>query len=158
MNGRIANIQKPLRELVAEHRKSFDPHNPRDYVDHYFCAQESRINEKGDVGTFTDDQLIRNLSDLYVAGFETTTTFLRWAMVYMIFNPEVQTKVQAEVDWAVVSSRWSAVADQSKMPHSTAVINEVTRITYFVPFGVPHCTTEDVPFKGYTIPKGIHAG
>ena len=59
-------VRQPLRELIEEHKKTFDPDHPRDYVDAYFCVQRNRNEAQGDVGTFTDDQLVRNLADLYV--------------------------------------------------------------------------------------------
>lgn len=35
---------------------------------------------------------------LYIAGTETTSTALRWALLYMCLNPDVQHKVQSEID------------------------------------------------------------
>lgn len=72
----------------------------------------------------------------------------------MILNPEVQKNVQTEIDSMIGPSRMPSMADRSKMPYTEAVINEIFRITYFLPFGLPHCATEDVQFDGYTIPKG----
>ncbi|GAV09190.1 hypothetical protein RvY_18769-2 [Ramazzottius varieornatus] len=101
--------------------------------------------------------LTNNLSETYrtfVAGFETTTTFLRWALVYMILKPQVQEKLQREIVSVIGPSRPPVVADLSNMPYTEAVMTEVFRITSFLPFGAPQCATEDVQFDGYTIPKG----
>ena len=35
---------------------------------------------------------------LYVAGSETTSTALRWALLYMCLNPDMQRRAQAEID------------------------------------------------------------
>ena len=35
---------------------------------------------------------------LYVAGSETTSTALRWALLYMCLNPDMQQRAQAEID------------------------------------------------------------
>lgn len=42
------------------------------------------------------------------------------------------------------------------MPYTEAVISETLRITTALsfPFGIPHCTTEDVTFHNFNIPKG----
>ncbi|GAV09191.1 hypothetical protein RvY_18769-1 [Ramazzottius varieornatus] len=61
---RLSQTQDSMRQLIAEHKETFDPNHPRDYVDAYFCEQEIRRNASGNEGTFTDEQLIRNLSDL----------------------------------------------------------------------------------------------
>ena len=72
----------------------------------------------------------------------------------MILHPEVQAKVQAEIEAVVGPFRQPAITDESNMPYTKAVITEVHRISSFVPFAVPHCTTEDVELEGFHIPKG----
>ncbi|OQV14480.1 Cytochrome P450 2B19 [Hypsibius exemplaris] len=140
----IENVKENLRELAG----------PRDYIDAFFLTQHERKTAGESLGTFTDKQLVRNVSDLFVAGYETTSTFLRWCMVYMIRNPEVQVKVQAEIDTVIGRARNPAPADKSSLPYTDAVTIEIHRITSFVPFGISHCTTEEVKFEQYTIPKG----
>jgi cytochrome P450 len=39
--------------------------------------------------------------DLFLAGAETTSSTLQWAMLYMIAFPEIQKKVQQEIDSAI---------------------------------------------------------
>ncbi|OQV16630.1 Cytochrome P450 2E1 [Hypsibius exemplaris] len=143
-----------LAEMVQDHKKSFDSDHPRDYIDAFFCVQEERRKRDADEGTFTDAQLVRNLADVFIAGYETTSTYLRWSMVYMILHPEVQRKVQAEIDAYIGNSRLPNLADKAKLPYTDAVTIEIHRICYFVPFSVPHAASEDVEFEGYLIPKG----
>jgi len=49
-----------------------------------------------------------------VAGAETTSNTLEFAMLYMILNPDVQTKVQAEIDEVVGQSRLPSLLDKAK--------------------------------------------
>ena len=99
-----------------------------------------------------------SLFNLEKAGYETLSTFLRWCMVYMILHPEIQQKVQAEIDRVIGRARLPSVADKSKMPYTDAVTIEIHRRSAFVPFGIAHCSTEDADFEGYTIPKGQKKG
>lgn len=54
------------------------------------------------------------LLDLFMAGSETTSNTLGFAMLYMIVYPEVQAKVQAELDEFVGRNRWPTFADRSR--------------------------------------------
>ena len=46
------------------------------------------------------------LFDLFLAGSETTSTTLNWAVLYMVRYPEVQARVQEELDSVVGTDRW----------------------------------------------------
>ena len=72
----------------------------------------------------------------------------------MILHPEVQRKVQAEIDSIVGQSRHPTYADKSDMPYTEAVIIEIHRVACITPFGLQHCALEDVEFEGFLIPKG----
>jgi hypothetical protein len=41
MKKRIERMLARLQELIDEHKKSFDPTNPRDYIDAYLVSQEA---------------------------------------------------------------------------------------------------------------------
>ena len=54
------------------------------------------------------------LSDLYGAGSGTTTATLAWIILYLMKHPEIQTKLQAELDEVVGKSRAPCLADRTK--------------------------------------------
>ena len=45
------------------------------------------------------------LFDLFLAGSETTSTTLNWAVLYMVRYPDIQAKVQEELDTVVGTDR-----------------------------------------------------
>lgn len=47
---------------------------------------------------FTEKTLVAVLMDLFQAGAETTSTTLVWLLLYMTVFPEIQYKLQAEID------------------------------------------------------------
>lgn len=59
----------------------------------------------------TDDQLISLCLDLMMAGSETTSNTLSYCVIYMILYPEVQKKVQLELQ-EVIGSRWPTLQDR----------------------------------------------
>ena len=103
-----------------------------------------------------DDQLIYVCGDLFGAGTETTTTTLRWAILFMLHNPEMLRRVQREVAENVGPSRMPTMKDKPYLPYTEAVLLETQRKGDVFPFGVPHACMEDMTLRGYHIPKGTH--
>ncbi len=52
------------------------------------------------------------MGDLFVAGGETTATTLRWAILLLSHFPDVQQKVQAEIDTIVGKERRPTLEDR----------------------------------------------
>ncbi|OQV23425.1 putative Cytochrome P450 2J6 [Hypsibius exemplaris] len=120
---------KRVQELIAAHKERFDPNHPRDYIDAYLVAQKSGL------ASFTDKQLGYNVVDLFGASYGTSTTILRWAMLYMIVYPDVQTKIHEELDRVVGRSRQVAFADRTypalhRSDHSRNVSNGQLRAIF----------------------------
>ena len=46
-----------------------------------------------------------------------------------------------------------AMADQTRMPFTMAVMHEVQRFGDLVPLGIPHMTSRDIEVQGFLIPK-----
>jgi len=58
---------------------------------------------------FVDEQFVTVALDLFVAGMETTSNSLEFAMLYMILYPEVQQKIQLEIEREVGQSAFPTV-------------------------------------------------
>jgi len=56
--------------------------------------------------------LIISILDLYTAGSETTSSSIRWFILYMAVYPEVQQKVQEELDEKVPKDRLTQLTDE----------------------------------------------
>lgn len=67
------------------------------------------------------------LMDFWAAGMETTTTTMRWALVLLIKHPEVQAKVQKEIDDVIGPNRQPTMADRPNMPYTSATLLELQR-------------------------------
>ena len=50
-------------------------------------------------------KLINVLFDFFLAGSDTTAVTLDWAMLLMVLNPDVQTKVRQELDQNIGSKK-----------------------------------------------------
>jgi cytochrome P450 family 2 subfamily U polypeptide 1 len=95
------------------------------------------------------------LTDLFVAGSETSATTLQWGILYMITHPEIQRKVQTEIDEVLGQDRIPTMHERLKLPFTEATVLETHRCTSLVSLGLPHCNlNRDVTFRNFTIPKG----
>ncbi|XP_048052251.1 cytochrome P450 2J4-like [Megalobrama amblycephala] len=145
-----------VREKVNAHRLDYDPSNPRDYIDCFLAEMEKLLNLMPLIPAtgFDLENLFICTLDLFVAGTETTSTTLYWGLLYMIKYPEIQAKVQEEIDRVVGGSRLPSFSDKDNMPFTNAVIHEIQRIGNIIPINVVRATVEDTQIGKYSIPKG----
>ncbi|XP_040847342.1 cytochrome P450 2D17-like isoform X2 [Ochotona curzoniae] len=142
-----------LDKLVAEHRRTRDPAQPpRDLTDAYLDEVEKAKGNPN--SSFNDDNLRMVVSDLFIAGMVTTAITLDWALLLMVLHPEVQRRVQQEIDEVIGQVRPPEMADQARMPFTCAVVHEVQRFADIIPLGLPHQTSRDTEVRGFLIPKG----
>nr|XP_048309073.1 cytochrome P450 2J4-like isoform X1 [Myodes glareolus] len=140
-----------VSSMIDNHRRDWNPDEPRDFID-AFLTEMTKYPEK--TTSFNEENLIWTTLDLFLAGTETTSTTLRWALLYMALYPEVQEKVQAEIDRVVGQMRQASLADRESMPYTNAVIHEAQRLGNIVPFNVPREVSKDTNLDGFHLPKG----
>ncbi|XP_066299833.1 cytochrome P450 2D4-like isoform X1 [Branchiostoma lanceolatum] len=145
-------LQDFCGEQIEKHRQTFDPNDIRDFID-AFLLEQQRAEDEQARENFTDKQLQEVLIDLFMAGTETTATTIRWALLYMMINPEIQEKVHQEID-SVLGQSLPSYAQQNLLPYTTATLAEVQRIKPIGPLSVPHATSRDTTLNGYNIPQG----
>ncbi|KAL4618188.1 cytochrome P450 2U1 [Arapaima gigas] len=80
-----------LKKIIAQHKSTLDPSNPRDLIDMYLTemAQHQKTAGAGENG-FTEDYLFYIIGDLFIAGTDTTTNTVLWILLYMSLYPDVQ--------------------------------------------------------------------
>uniref|UniRef100_A0A669QML3 Uncharacterized protein n=1 Tax=Phasianus colchicus TaxID=9054 RepID=A0A669QML3_PHACC len=119
------------------------------YLIHFF-QEKSTTN-----GYFHNGNLLSLVSNLFTAGVETISTTLNWSFLLMLKYPEIQRKVQEEIE-QVIGSNPPRIEHRTQMPYTDAVIHEVQRFANILPLDLPHETAEDVTLKDYFIPKGTY--
>ncbi|XP_040482152.1 cytochrome P450 2U1 [Ursus maritimus] len=142
-----------LKKIIKDHRECLDVENPQDFIDMYLLhvEEESKNNSNS---SFNEDYLFYIIGDLFIAGTDTTTNSLLWCLLYMSLNPDIQEKVQEEIERVIGADRVPSLTDKARMPYTEATIMEVQRLTVVVPLAIPHMTSEKTVLQGYTIPKG----
>lgn len=144
--SQIADNRKEMfefyKEVIEEHRRTFDRDNIRDLVDFYLLeieeAKENGTEKELFDGRDHDEQIMQVMGDLFSAGMETIKTTLLWLIVFMLRNPNAKKQVQDELDSVIGRERMPKFQDVQYLPHTESTILEVMRISSIVPLATTH--------------------
>ncbi|KAF1410271.1 Cytochrome P450 2K6, partial [Spheniscus humboldti] len=149
----VKEINAFIKVTFTEHLKALDRNDQRSFIDAFLMRQQEE-NGKAN-GYFHNENLTGVVRNLFVAGMETTSITLRWGLLLMMKYPEIQKKVQEEIE-RVIGSTPPRLEHRIQMPYTDAVVHEIQRFANILPLNLPHETTADVTLKGYFIPKGTY--
>ncbi|KAL3875520.1 hypothetical protein ACJMK2_033465 [Sinanodonta woodiana] len=141
-----------IGELINKHIDKFDENKIEDFIDAFLLEMKSNRDQKD--FTFTNKQLIKTLSDLFVAGMDTTTTTITWAVLYLAAKPDIQERVFREVIEAVGAERLPSLQDRRNLVYTEAFIMEIQRICNVATVSLPHTCSVDTKIRDFDIPKG----
>ncbi|KAH7716119.1 CBN-CYP-14A1 protein [Aphelenchoides avenae] len=149
MKGNVKLYYEFINGEVQDVLKSYDPDRaPTNLVHAYYHEMQKKDNE-----FLSIEQLNCVCADFWIAGMETTTTVMRWGLMYAMDSPEVQRKIQAEIDEVVGQDRYVSMTDKPNMPYMSAFMIEVVRLVNVLSV-VYHQCTRDVTVAGHLIPAG----
>uniref|UniRef100_M3Z0S6 unspecific monooxygenase n=1 Tax=Mustela putorius furo TaxID=9669 RepID=M3Z0S6_MUSPF len=140
-----------LQNIVQEHYRDFDESNIQDITG--ALLKHSEKGSRTSAGHIPHEKIVNIINDIFGAGFDTVTTAISWSIMYLVTNPEIQRKIQEELDRVIGRARQPWLSDRLQLPYLEAFILELFRHTSFVPFTIPHSTTRDTVLKGFYIPK-----
>ncbi|XP_029354340.1 vitamin D 25-hydroxylase [Echeneis naucrates] len=147
-----AEVYDFLLKVIKKFSQGRVAHVPRHYVDSYLDELEQNAGDPS--SHFSYENLVYSVGELIIAGTETTTNTLRWAILYMALYPNIQERVHKEIDSVLANGRAPTLEDKQKMPFVEAVLHEVLRFCNIVPLGIFRATSQDAKVNGYTLPKG----
>ena len=129
---------------MEEHRATLDRENPRDFIDVYLTAMEE------DEGLTMDDLAI-SLYDFLLAGTETSSTTLKWLVLYLTIHQEVQARCREEIV-RVIGANTCRLEDIPSLPYTQATVAETHRLAAIAPLALAHQTRGRVEVEGFTFP------
>ena len=145
-----------FRQESEEHEATFDGDNLRDFLDTYI-AERKRANDANDVnstfyGNKGDMNYVFTMFDLFLAGSETTSTTLTYAVLLMLHDPQPWKKARQELDEVVGRSRLPTLADRPDLPYFEALMSELMRRSNVAPFAVFHSNHVATHLNQFKIP------
>jgi cytochrome P450 len=149
--GAIATLEGVIDDIVEERRGTefgttgaSDEKEPMDLLSIILRAQQR--------GEQTDQQLRDEMMTMLLAGHDTTALTLTYFWYLLSQHPDVEAKVQQEVD-AVLGGDTPTAADARRMEYTDRVLHETMRLypPVYVMFREPKV---DVRLGGYRVPEG----
>ncbi|KAK2538489.1 hypothetical protein Q9233_002349 [Columba guinea] len=140
------------RREIRLHRERGVPDELEDFIDFYLAhIEESKGVPRS---TYNEDNMIYSINDLFLGGSETSSTTLNWGLLYMVANPDIQEKVQKELDAVLGPSQLICYEDRRELPYTNAVIHEIQRFSNIISVGMPRVCVRDTTLLGFPLKKG----
>jgi cytochrome P450 len=142
----LERLDKTVYGIIDERRKSGEDRG--DLLSMLLMA----VDEEGDGGGMTDQQLRDEAMTLFLAGHETTANALAWTWYLLALNPSTGDAMYGELD-AVLGDRLPTPADYARLPYTEMVVAESMRL--FPPaWAVSRLAVEDAMIGEWLVPRG----
>uniref|UniRef100_A0A8P0SFA0 Steroid 17-alpha-hydroxylase/17,20 lyase n=1 Tax=Canis lupus familiaris TaxID=9615 RepID=A0A8P0SFA0_CANLF len=117
-------------------------------------SDDNNAGSDRDSKLLSDKHILISIGDIFGAGVETTTSVVKWTVAFLLHNPQLQKKIQEEIDQNVGFGRIPTMSDRSKLILLEATIREVLRIRPAAPMLIPHKAIVDSSIGEFAVDKG----
>lgn len=149
-----ANLARRATDAINNRLETFSE-------ERYSCAIDAFLKEmkldqaEGKTDTYyTEEQLKLVIQDFTFTASNTISAQLGFLWQQFLIHPEVQTRIQEEIDRVVPRSELPSLNHRKDLHYTEAAIREILRYKTLVPLSVPHRSTADAEFMGYHLQKG----
>ncbi|GIY60315.1 cytochrome P450 2U1 [Caerostris darwini] len=150
--GRDA-LQKFTDDVVDDKVKKFDPNHPDCYVDEYLRQRNELLKKNNNIGSFTDERLKANAMTLFFEGTESSSSTIVSLLLELTKHPDVQKKIQQELDSVVGRERLPSWLDKPNLPYLDATLQELYRFGSLFLVTTMYSNFKETTIEGYKIPK-----
>ncbi|CAN1179755.1 Geraniol 8-hydroxylase [Linum perenne] len=147
--GKVLNLFGRIIDERLKKRKSKEYVSNNDMLDTLLDIAEGN----GEVSM--DLNLIKYLLlDLFVAGTDTSSVTLEWAMAELLRNPNTFARAKEELDQIIGKGNHLQESDITQLPYLQAILKETFRLHPAAPLLLPRKAGSDVEICGFIVPKG----
>lgn len=118
----VAMVNSFVGQIIQEHR---DKGNGGEGVDDDFVDVLLNLGEKE---RLSDSDMVAVLWELIFRGTDTVAILLEWTLARMVLHPDIQAKIQAEIDEVIGSSKPISDSDIHRLPYLQATVKETLRM------------------------------
>ncbi|KAK5656691.1 hypothetical protein OQA88_4237 [Cercophora sp. LCS_1] len=141
-------FEASLRQMAVHLDRRFFTHN-RVSIHNTPSPSPSNLSS-----LFTLEDIKGAAATVLIAGNDTTAATVMLLILYLMQNPHVQSKAQAEIDALIGPSRLPTFEDTHHLPYLKLILHEAYRMNPLSPLGIPHASVADDVYEGMFIPKG----
>ncbi|PON92802.1 Cytochrome P450, E-class, group I [Trema orientale] len=147
----VPRVNRFVTRIIQEHRtKSLGTKTTHDFVDVLLSLHGP--------DKLSDHDMIAVLWEMIFRGTDTVAVLIEWILARMVLHPEVQSKVQDELDQVVGRSRPLTQSDIPSLVYLPAVVKEVLRLHPPGPLlSWARLATMDTVVDGFHVPAGTTA-
>ena len=146
-----------LRHQLKIQEKEFDPTGDIESLTGSLLKERiaagNEVGEDDKESLLSADYIVNTMEDMFSAGYETTSTTLRWTIAYLVHHPQWQIEIQNQLDEVVGRDRMPGRDDRPRLPLVQATIMETLRLGNVAETALPHYTLKDTSLAGYRVPK-----
>jgi cytochrome P450 len=148
----MAYLRPTVLGFVSEARARIDADpglrdSPRNFLEGMVAAQEKE-------GTFTDEEILANVLTLLLAGEDTTSHTMAWAIWSLATMPEVQARWAEEAEDVLGDEPYPSRHEQvEELPYGEGVLREAMRLKSVAPIGSVE-PLADTEVAGIAMPAG----
>ncbi|KAH1106309.1 hypothetical protein J1N35_010077 [Gossypium stocksii] len=147
--GKLMNIFDKLIDERLELKKMDDYISTNDLLDTLLQLSEQDSNEE------LDRNLIKHLIlDLLIAGTNSTSSTLEWAMAELFHNPKALREARRELQQVIGEGNLVEESHVTCLPYLQAIVKETMRLHPPIPLLLPRKAEEDIEIHNFVVPKG----
>ncbi|KAJ1414740.1 Cytochrome P450 [Sesbania bispinosa] len=146
----VPKVNRFVSRIIAQHRARTKTQSNHDFVDVLLSLQGP--------DQLSDSDMIAVLWEMIFRGTDTVAVLIEWILARMVLHPDVQSKVQEELDAVVGISRAVEEDDVAMLVYLPAVVKEVLRLHPPGPLlSWARLSISDTTIDGYHVPAGTTA-
>ncbi|XP_057458618.1 cytochrome P450 82A3-like [Lotus japonicus] len=157
LDGKVKKMNKTAKELEGYTQVWLEQHkrnkkNNMNTNSGFMDVLLSTVDDEGFHGHDADTIIKATCMLLILAGTDTTTGTLTWALSLLLNNREVLNKAKHELDIQIGGKRMVEESDLEKLEYLQAIIKETLRLYPAGPLGLPRESVEDCVVGGFHVP------